>query len=107
MEKRSKDISFLEGKEHKKAVLWRIHSWINSICRTFVGCACQHSSHSQLQLIHFIDADDVNEVSGRVSGAGKEWMESAVEKGGQTGPFDARKKDRGFNRPVVKPSGSN
>jgi len=38
-----------------------------------------------------------------VSGAGKEWMESMVKKRGQTGPFDARKKDRGFNRPVVKP----
>jgi len=42
-------------------------------------------------------------------GAGKERIESAgaVEKGCQTGPFDARKKDRGFNRLVVKPSGSN
>jgi len=31
----------------------------------------------------------------------------AMEKGSQTGPFDARKKDRGFNRPVVKSTGSN
>lgn len=75
---------------------WRIGSWINFIRRMFIGCACQHSSHDRLQLIRFIDATDVNEVSGRVSGTNERgtdggWRASGKREG-EYGPFDARKK---------------
>lgn len=62
----------------------RTHSRINSIRRTF-GCACQLSSHGQLQLIRFIDAANVNEVSDQISATEREETKnvSMIEKDGK------------------------